>query len=53
MYTQQSSQQTKSVPPSVLSKLSDRELVDRYVEGHEACLAEIVHRHKGACLPLL
>jgi RNA polymerase sigma-70 factor (ECF subfamily) len=46
MYTQSSSVRTSPVSPSILSKLSDRELVDRYVEGDEACIAELVHRHK-------
>ncbi len=46
MFTQSQSSGTKLESPSLLSKLSDRELVDRYVAGDESCLTELVHRHK-------
>src|ERR1035437_52292 len=30
-----------------LKNLNDRELVDRYVDGDEACLEVLIERHKG------
>jgi RNA polymerase sigma-70 factor (ECF subfamily) len=48
-----SGQESKPVAPSIpdravkpLNLLSDRELVEQYVEGNEHCLAELLERHK-------
>lgn len=42
----QSAQEKRPVQSSKINNLTDRELVEQYVEGNEQCLAVLLERHK-------